>query len=99
MRTLERWLSLYRKKGWEGLKPSERRNKGNIRIKAELLQTAIALRKERPERSVEQIIFLLEENDKVMPGEIAASTLSRHLKKAGVSRKELMKNTTSKGHR
>lgn len=88
VRTLERWLSQYRKNGWEALKPKERTNKGNVRIPAALLQSAITLRKERPERSVEQLIFLLEENQKAMPGELAASTLSRHLKKAGVSRKE-----------
>ncbi len=99
VRTLERWLSQYRKNGWEALKPKERTNKGNVRIPAALLQSAIALRKERPERSVEQLIFLLEENQKATPGELAASTLSRHLKKAGVSRKELLQGETGQGYR
>lgn len=99
VRTLERWLSLYRRQGWEALKPRERNNKGNVRISASLLQTAIDLRKERPERSVEQIIFLLEENEKASPGELAASTLARHLKKAGVSRKELLSDQPSSGYR
>jgi transposase InsO family protein len=100
VRTLERYLSQYRKGEWEGLKPKGRSRKTNFRIPPAALQEAIRLRRQRPERSVEQIIFILEEGSAVGPGEIAASTLARHLKKAGVSRKDLLKDDTgSKGYR
>jgi len=58
------------------------------------------LRREKPERSIGQIIFMLEEGDIALRGEIAPSTLSRHFKKAGLSREELLKDTSgSKGYR
>jgi transposase InsO family protein len=63
------------------------------------LQEAIRLRRERPERSVEQIIFILEESKAVEPGVIFPSTLARYLKKAGVSRHELLQASINKGHR
>ena len=61
-RTLRRYVNAYQKKGFEGLKPSER-----VRYKKEvmpdnyeeILQEAIQLRREVPRRSVEQIIFIL----------------------------------------
>jgi putative transposase len=64
-----------------------------------VLQEAIHLRKARPERSVEQIIFMLEESGKAEASTIAASTLSRHLRKAGASRKELLTEGAEKGFR
>ncbi|WP_207545175.1 helix-turn-helix domain-containing protein [Desulfoscipio geothermicus] len=61
MRTLERYLSLYRKGGWDALKPQPRKSKGNFKIPAAVLQKAIELRRQRPERSVEQINMFLGE--------------------------------------
>lgn len=100
MRSLERYLSQYRKYGWEGLKPKPRRSKSNSRIPAAVLQKAIELRRQRPERSVEQLIFILEESGEIPHGTVAASTLSRQLRKAGVSRREVLKESTAtKGYR
>jgi len=100
VRTLERYLSQYRKGEWDGLKPKGRTKKTNLRIPPAVLQEAIRLRRQRPERSVEQIIFILEESGAARSGGIAASTLARHLKKAGASRKDLLKDVTgSHGHR
>ena len=99
IRTLERHLSLYRKEGWEGLKQKERKSTNNLRIPSAILQEAIRLRRERPERSVEQIMFILKESGLVSPGEIAASTLARYLKNAGVSRQELLEVKKNTGYR
>lgn len=90
VRTLERYLALYRKGGYNALKPQERSSKGRTVIPAAVLQRAIELRKERPERSVEQIIFMLEENEVAKPGSLAYSTLSRQLRLAGAARKEML---------
>jgi hypothetical protein len=60
VRSLERYITGYRKAGWEGLKPRPKSKTGNCSIRPEALQRAIDLRKERPERSVEQLIYLLE---------------------------------------
>lgn len=89
-RTLERYLEAYRKGGWDALKPKKRSMSGRTKLDERLLRQAIALRRERPERSVEQIIFLLEESGAAMTGQIAASTLSRHLRANGASRRQLV---------
>jgi transposase InsO family protein len=99
VRTLERYLSLYRNGGYDTLKPQPKKSKGSTRIPADIIQEAIALRQGSPERSVEQIIFLLEERGRVPKESLAHSTLARHLRKAGVSRKELLEKASSKGHR
>jgi transposase InsO family protein len=93
VRSLERYIAGYRKNGWEGLKPRPRSKTNNRGVAPEVLQQAIDLRKERPERSVEQLIYLLERSGIAKPGEIAASTLSRNLRQAGLSRKELLQET------
>ena len=87
-RTLERYLEAYRKGGWDALKPKSR-PKGRTKLDPGLLQQAIALRKERPTRSVDQIIFLLEQSGAAASGQIAPSTLARHLRRAGVSRGQM----------
>jgi len=89
-RTLERYLSAYRKGGWDALKPKKRKTAGCTKLSPVIIEQAIALRRERPARSVEQIIFLLEEGKVALPGQIAESTLARHLRLAGVSRGQLM---------
>lgn len=100
VRTLERYLAKYRKGNWEGLKPQPRKSKGNLAIPASILQKAMELRKERPERSIEQLIFMLTESGHALPGTIAASTLARHLRRAGLSRKELLQDKAStRGYR
>lgn len=88
IRTLERYLALYRRGGWDALKPKGRPT-GHSRLPAAILQKAFSLRQERPERSVEQIIFLLEESKIAPRGTVATSTLARHLRKAGLNRKQL----------
>lgn len=99
VRTLERYLSLYRKNGWDGLLPKPRVDKGKCRLAEDVIAEAVALRRERPERSVEQIIFMLEESGRVKRGEVAFSTLSRHLRKAGVAQRELLRDTERSGFR
>ncbi|GAC43704.1 helix-turn-helix domain-containing protein [Paenibacillus popilliae] len=61
-RTLSRYLEACRKGGWDALKAKPRNTAGRMKLDPELLRQAIALRRERPARSVEQIIFLLEQS-------------------------------------
>jgi putative transposase len=99
IRCLERWLAAYRRGGWEALFPKKRKDQRQRRLSEEIISQAIALRKEQPQRSVEQIIFLLEESGRVEKGDIAQSTLARHLKKAGVSQKELLGSSANGKYR
>ncbi len=89
IRSLERYVSDYRKHGWDGLKPKERAPR-HPSMPRNVLEMAVELRKSRPERSVEQIIYLLETSNAVPQGAIASSTLARHLRNMGLSRKEML---------
>lgn len=97
VRTLERYLALYRKGGYEALMPKVRNDKGNMRLSETVLWRAVELRCERPERSVEQIILLLEAEGVAEPGTVAVSTLARHLREAGLSRRDLLIQPQNKG--
>ena len=94
VRSLERYIQEYRKDGWEGLKPKGRSKQQAKALSPHVLDAAIALRKERPERSVEQLIFILEESAYAPKGTLAASTLARYLKKAGLSRRDVLADPT-----
>jgi putative transposase len=97
MRTLERYLALYRKGSYEALMPKVRNDKRNMRLSETVLWRAVELRCERPERSVEQIILLLEAEGVAEAGTVAVSTLARHLRQAGLSRRELLITPQNKG--
>lgn len=81
LRTLERYLAAYRKKGLEGLKPQVREDKRIPRaIPENLLPKALELKKELPARSVEQIIRILELSQLAEPGTLKRTTVGRYLK-------------------
>jgi len=85
-RTLRRYLSQYRKEGFDGLKPKGK-GEGNLKeaIPAYVLEQAILLRREVPKRSVTQIIQILEWEGLVEPGQIKRSTLQEKLAEKGYS--------------
>ena len=90
-RTLYRYEKLYLENSFAGLKPvtkvgQQHRLPPNFN---ELLLDAIQLKKEVPQRSVNQIITILELEGKVAPGVLKRSTLDRHLYKAGYGMRHL----------
>jgi len=96
IRSLERYVAEYREHGWEGLKPKEKTTSGAKAIPKSVLEIAVELRKARPERSVEQIKYILEASNATPKGSVASSTLARHLRELGLSRKELLKEPTGR---
>lgn len=97
-RTLRRYIQLYRQQGLSGLMPKVRSDQGNSRaIAPEIIREAVKLKTELPERSVSQVIEILEGEQKTRPGELARSTLSRHLSRLGLTKPEA--NQTLPGHR
>ncbi len=54
-----------------------------------LLEQAVQLRREVPERSVAQIIYILEAEGLVAPGILKRSTLERHIYRAGYGQKQM----------
>ena len=81
--TLTRWLHRYRKKGIEGLKPSDRKDKGSLRTLSD--ETACALlkiRQEKPGLTVEALIYQARRNGIFAPGQhVSKSSVWRFLKK------------------
>lgn len=93
-RTLYRYEAAYRADGFEGLIPENHTHKQSGKLPEnfdELLQEAIQLKREVPSRSVNQIIMILEMEDRVPPGVLKRSTLSRYLHNAGFGKKQMRK--------
>ncbi len=93
LRTVYRYEKAYREGQFGGLKPADRHKQRSQDLPEnfdELLQEAIQLRREVPERSVEQIITILELEDRIKPpGALKRSTLERYLYKAGYGREQM----------
>lgn len=91
-RTLQRWVQLYRTGGLDALKPQVRDDKARPRVlDPAIVDLACNLRREVPERSVRQIISILELSGKVAPGTVKRSTLADHLVRRGFSRRAVVK--------
>mgnify|MGYP005761363801 FL=1 len=88
-RTVRRYLNQYQAKGFEGLKPQASGRSGNSVIPQALLDEAIALRREVPKRSVNEIIRILEWEGLAAPGSIKRSTLQDQLTYHGYSSRQM----------
>jgi len=77
----------YRERGFDALLRKRRSDRGQPRkVKPEVIQRAVELKKDQPLRSDEAINHFLEHEYKV---EVPKSTLYRHLRKAGATRTKL----------
>ena len=91
-RTIYRYLKKYQDGGFEGLRPSTRGHRNYRELSPrfkELFEEAKILKAEVPERSVHDIIKILELEDRAEPGELKRSTLQKYLFNAGFSRRQL----------
>ncbi len=71
VRTLWTWWSAYCRHGLDGLLPRRRRDRGTPRaLVPELLEAAIALRREVPSRSTATLIDILETQHRVVRGQL-----------------------------
>jgi len=98
-RSIFRYETSYRKGGFSALKPRERDKRPSPKLPddfEELVQEAILLKREVPSRSINQIILILEMEDRVEPGLLARSTLQRHLFEAGYGKKQMKKYVEAK---
>lgn len=97
--SLKRYLRRYRKAGYgqskvKVLQRKARTDKGSSRrLRPEVLELAVQLRKEIPERSVAQVIRLMELSRFIAPGEVSRPTLDRHLRAQGCSRAAIQAGT------
>ena len=92
VRTLYRYEKAFAGSQLAGLRPADREKHRSQELPENfelLLEQAIQLRKEVPERSVVQIIFILESEGLVPPGVLKRSTLERYLYKSGFGREHM----------
>lgn len=85
-RTLYRYEASYHEKGFAGLKPAACERSLSKKLPEnylKIVEQAIQLKKEVPKRSVEQLIFILEQENWAAPGTLKRSTLERYLYRAG----------------
>lgn len=89
-RTLRRYLQVYRKNGYKSLADIPRSDKGVLRaIPEEVVTEAVKIRQELPSRSIARIIEILEGEKIVKPGEVARTSLNRHLIQRGYGAAQL----------
>ena len=93
-RTLQRWVSRYAQRGFKGLLPQPRSDRGACRaIDPQLLLRAVELKDEVPERTLERLLALMAPAGPASPeagapsGRPARSTLHRHLQRLGKTRR------------
>jgi Mu transposase, C-terminal./Integrase core domain. len=80
-RTIEKWIFLYRKGGFDALFPRSRKDTGFPKVMPEgIVKKAVALKREVPERSVSRIIEILEGSGEVEPGVLKRTTLSKYMR-------------------
>ena len=92
-RTITRWVARYKAQGFTGLLPEERSDRGVGRVLPEqVVDRAVTLRQEDPERSVLQIIRILELEGLAPVGQLKRTTLGDALCRAGVSRAEVTRH-------
>jgi putative transposase len=86
--TLRRYLKLYRKSGFEALRPQERKDARQPRaIPEEVLKKAIALREEQPNRTTRTIVDILQRDPSLRGKQLPnVHTLTTHLRQMGKSR-------------
>lgn len=89
--TLKRYCKHFKLRRLEGLLPARQRgDKGKPRrLPAEVLEMAVSLREEVPQRTTATIIAMLEELHPDHKGRLKRSTLNRHLHRLGKSRAQL----------
>ena len=92
VRSMYRYEKAYREGQFSALKPATRQKHRSQRLPENfdfLLEQAIQLRKEVPERSVAQIIRILEMEGHAVPGVLKRPTLERHLYQRGFGREHM----------
>lgn len=98
-RTLYRLEAAWRKSGFEGLRPADRKIRPAQKLPGnfdEILLQAFQLKREVPGRSVAQIIRILEMEGWAAPGTLKRSTLQRYLYNAGFGVKQMKRYTEAR---
>ena len=86
VKTIQSWLYSYRKRGFAGLIPRQRRDKGSCKAIPEALQSLIlGMKQEDPGRSIPLILNELRSAGLMRHKQFSTSALARFLKRHGLS--------------
>ena len=89
-RSLRRYIQKYKEHGYMALADAERSDKGIPHIMPErVIEEAVKLRQELPNRSVRWIIEILEGEKIIMPGTVRRASLNRYLIQRGYGASQL----------
>ncbi len=97
VRTLKRYLESYQEGGFTALMPKNKVKSIAKAVEQEILDLAITARRENPQRSIKDIIYILEVRGDVEKGSLKRSTLQRYFQKAGFSKKQMNNYVKSRG--
>jgi putative transposase len=92
--TIDRWLRAYREHGLDGLRPEKRSDNGAVRRHPELVDLAVALRKELPARSAAHIADIITARHGVR---LAPRTIREQLARRGLQRAKLLSEPVAYG--
>jgi len=93
--TLRGWVRAYQRHGLEGLEDTPRARVGVGVLTPEQIEVICALKRQVPERSLDRVIQIAEELDKVPKGVLKRSTVHRVLKAHGLSKRPKGKASTA----
>ena len=93
--TLRGWVRAYQRHGLEGLEDTPRARVGVGVLTPEQIEVICALKRQVPERSLDRVIQIAEELDKVPKGVLKRSTVHRVLKAHGLSKSPKGKASTA----
>lgn len=100
--TLGRWERVYGQRGFDGLKPRQRTDRGQPRsISSDTLDRAEQLKREQPRRSSRSIVRLLslDQTNPIPEERLAPRTLRRHLAGRGATTAQLLNQQRPKPYR
>jgi putative transposase len=100
--TLARWERIYQERGFDGLKPQSRADRGSCRaISPETLDRAETLKREQPLRSARSIIRILslDTTNPIPEPRLAPRTLRRQLSRRGATAARLLAEQRPKPYR
>jgi len=83
--TIRNWYYAYRARGFDGLKPKDRRDLGTSDIRPDLADLVVRAKRERPRRSISRIIRMLQRAQRCRPDELSKSAVHRLLEREGIS--------------
>jgi len=85
-KTLESWYYHYRRGGIDALTPKPRSDRGASKIEVEIQEEILAAKREKPHRSLDQLIELMEKRGRIKQGALSRSSVHRLLQRNGLSR-------------